>query len=394
MYYTVSGGAPLFVTRHPDHIHQVLVEEASAFAKRSEDLEPFLGDGLLNANGDTWRRQRRRIQPAFRRDRIAAYGEIFAECAQRRCAQLMGQPVELAAEMTALTLEIVCKTLFDHDVDGNTEALAGAIDEIQNGLTDPIPNWVPTFSRGRRRRAFRTLDATMSALVEEKRQQSTPGQDMLSQLVHLSDGEAQLTPKQLRDELVTFFVAGHETTSLALTWALLLIGESPEVEAQLHDELDRVLSGPPTFADLDALVYTEQVLNEAMRLYPPAYAVPRLAIAETSVGGYRLRPGDEIVAWIFHCHRDSRWFDQPDRFDPGRFDPSRVERSTPHAFIPFGAGQRTCIGRHFAMFEAKIILATLARAARWVRQDHHPVGLRPRITLSPNVPIRMRVQPR
>jgi cytochrome P450 len=387
-YFTISGGAPLFVTRELEVMRDVLVRRASDFEKRKEDLASFLGEGLLNADGATWRRHRRMIQPAFARDRLRAYAAVFV---RRTKAWLDvhrdGEIIELEREMTALTLEIVCEALFAHDVGGRAVEFGRTMDRIQDGLNVFLPEWLPTPGRIRQRFAQRRLDRVLDELIEAKR--AAPGPDLISRLLEAEDEEGKLSDQQVRDEVVTLFAAGHETTALALTWTLHHLARNPEATAQLRDEVRSVLGArAPTFDDLTALRWTEACILESMRLEPPAYVIPRRAVRATQAGPWSMREGDEIVMWIFHLHRDPRHFADPLRWTPERF----IDAKTPEAYMPFGAGQRACIGRHFAMVEAQLVLATLAQRFTFERIDRHAVGFRPKITLAPGRPIRARLR--
>lgn len=394
LYFTVSRGDPLYVTRHPDHARAVLVEQAAAFEKRSVDLEAFLGQGLLTANGDDWRRARRLIQPAFARPRLAAYADVMVEHAARLAADWRaGEVRDLASEMVALTLGIVCETLFGQAATPQADAIGAAMDQVQDSLTalDLLPAWVPTPLHRRTERARRVLDDAVLGLVRDRRAAGGGGDDLLGALVAAADEEGAIDDRLLRDQLVTLFLAGHETTSLALTWAIQLLVANPEAMATLRAESARVLGArAATLADLEALPYLGQVLDETMRLYPPAYAIPRLARAEAEIGGYRLEPGAEIIVWVYHLQRDARWFDDPNAFRPERFAADAGGLAHPQAYMPFGAGQRACIGRHFALFEAKLVLATLLQRGAFAAAGPIPVAPKPRITLGTGAPVRLR----
>ena len=390
LYLSGSDRAPLYVTRHPDHIHEVLVTRASDFNKRA-DLEPFLGQGLLTSNGEHWRHNRRLIQPSFRHERL----EVYASTMIRSTDDLLGSwsirpDRDIGADMNRTTLRIVAKALFDDEAGPQVERVARCMDVLQHAATavDLIPAWVPTPLHVRARRAARELDAVVYDLIDQRSSPShSDASDLLGEL--LQTGE--LERKALRDELVTLYLAGHETTALALTWTWWVLAQHPEWERKLHDEVDQILGDrSPTAADLGTLDVTRRIINESMRLFPPVYALPRTAACETEVGGYRVPPGGEVLLWTYWAHRDPRWFVEPERFDPDRFLPKSDRIRHPHAFVPFGAGQRTCIGRNFAVMEAQLVLARIAQRYRLRPIDSRPAGLRPRITLGPARPLRMR----
>jgi enediyne biosynthesis protein E7 len=361
----------LYVFRHPDHIRDVLVTNASAFDKQHsafQQLSRVLGDALLTSDGERWRRQRRLVQPAFARARLSQYSQHMVEIAAKRCERLeRGGLFDMSREMNSLTLAVVTRTLFgqQHVDDGRTSV---AMVDLNRGFAIPplwariVPGLVARFQR-----AASTLDQVIAELIESKRASLAQGgasDDLLSALMLARDEEdgndAALTPSELRDQLLTLYVAGHETTSHALTWTLYLLSRNPAVLTRLRAELARVLDGrAPSFADLAELTYTEQVVKEALRLYPPAFVIPRHASEDTQVGPYRVPKDSEVVLWIYATHHDPRWYPDPERFFPERFDPAQEAARPRTAYVPFGAGQRACIGQLFALIEAQLILATL-----------------------------------
>lgn len=396
VYFTVSRGAQLYVMRHPDHLHEVLVTKAAAFAKREEDLEPVLGRGLLTSNGELWRRQRRLIQPSFQRNKIEAYAEPMIRAAERTAERWgSGASFDLSREMMSLTLDIVCKTLFDHDVSDETDAVAAAMMVLQDAAADlgVVPRWVPTPKNMRAKRALAKLDEIVFEMIDRVPDEAR--EDLLARLTRATDAEGRMSRQQLRDELVTMFLAGHETTSLALTWAFYLLSKNRDVRAELHRELDEVLEGRRvTVADLERLPFTNRVVDETLRLYPPAHVLPRICVEETTVGGYSIPKGAELVLWVWHCHHDARWFPEAERFDPDRFVEGSERVRHPHAYLPFGAGSRTCIGKTFATMEAKLLLITLAQRFEVdVAPGVEPV-LNPRVTLGPKDGLPVTVRPR
>lgn len=388
-YFTVSTGDPLYVTRDLDVIRDVLIHRPNHFEKRTEDLDFLLGQGLLTSDGERWRRHRRMIQPAFGRDRLRRYCDVFSQRARAWTERnRAGDVIDLQAEMTSLTLDVVCRALFDHDVEGDTERAVQAIDAIQDGMGVFVPDWLPTPAKVRQWMARPRLASAMTELIESKRR--APGPDLLSELLRIEDSQGGLSSAEVRDHLVTLYTAGHETTALALTWTLHLLAGAPDAAARLHSELDALDTDTPSHEHLDSLEWTGWCIDEAMRLFPPAYALTRRTVRRTMAGPWSLVPGNEVVIWIYHLHRDPRHFDTPESFRPERFS-----RASSPAYMPFGAGQRTCIGRHFARMEAKLILATVARRFRFVALEPNlPVGTRPRITLGPNRPLRYRLEDR
>lgn len=392
LYFTMSGGEPLFVTRHPDHIHEVLVTRADDWQKRG-DLSAFLGKGLLTANGAQWREHRRQVQPGFRRERLQRYAETVVAAADALSEEWAAQSErDVGQDMMTSTLMIVGKTLFDYEAGHDVGPIAEAMDVLQGSVGfDPIPRWVPTPSHLRVRRARAELDRIVYGLIEARRRHPR-GQDLLGHLLE----EGKMSDAQLRDELVTLFLAGHETTALSLTWSWEYLARNPEWAERVEAEVDEVLGDrKPSFEDLEALELCRRVVQEAMRLRPPVYALPRVAGKATELGGYPVEAGAEVVMWPYWAHHDARWFPDPERFDPDRFLPGAPGIRHPKAYLPFGAGQRACIGRNFAMMEAQLLLARWSQGFRLGYRETRPApAISPRITLGTQEPVRMWASPR
>ena len=405
VYYLPFLGRDVYVLRHPEHLHEVLIGQAERFAKPSEgltarQLRRILGDGLLNSNGALWRRQRRLIQPAFRRERLEEYAAQIVEHAEALFAGYReGQRLDVSREMMELTLRIVSKALFDHRVHEETDRVASAMRVFRatfSSLDALLPDWLTTPAKRRALSALSDMDAIIYELID--RPQRADGRDLLTMLKAQTDeGDGSgMTRKQLRDELVTLFIAGHETTSHALSWTFHLLARHPEVAHRLQRELDAVLAGrAPTFRDLERLPYLEQVLSEAMRLYPPAYVIARVAADETQVAGYTIPRGADVVLWVYHTHHDPRWFPEPERFDPERFSPERRRALPSCAYLPFGAGTRTCIGKQFAIMEAMLVLASGLRRFTLSSEPASVVGRDMSVTLAPRggLPMRVHLRP-
>jgi len=384
-----GGGSHLYIARDPDFIREVLVTNTASFRKgggANDRLRPILGNGLVTSDGEIWKRQRKLMQPAFHRKTIATYAQHITDHANR-IDWSDGQTSDIDHEMMALTLKIVCKTLFDHDVHDETDEVAAAMEALRMGVQPEfLPGWVPTPRRRRLKAAKVGLDALIDKLVETRKREGLRG-DLLSLLL---DVEGGMSHQQLRDELVTLFLAGHETTSHALTWTWHLLSKHPEVESQLHEELDRVLGGrTPTVADLAELKWTDRVINESMRVFPPVYAVARVASQPVDIAGWHLEEGAQVVCWIYHCHHNANVFEEPEVFRPERFDNPAFPK---HAYLPFGSGARMCIGAGFAALELRLLLASLAQRYRLERVDDRPVVLHPRVTLSPRNGLPMRIR--
>jgi cytochrome P450 len=410
LYWTPTRDGGLFVLKHPEHVREVLVTRASSFTKEHtafSQLSRVLGEGLLTTDGEAWARQRRIVQPAFAPSRMAGYAQVMTEEAVRTSDAWRSGGVrgvrDMSDEMTSLTLRIVSRTLFGHDVpDADIRAIGRAMGAFQRSLSSPdiLPPWVPTPGRWELERAMSELDRIVFAMIEQRRGASDDASrsDLLTMLVNAVDvgGRAgKLSVREVRDQLVTLFLAGHETTSNALTWTWALLAQNPACERALHEELDAVLGDrAPTLADLERLPYTEHVLEEAMRLYPPIYVIARRASEDTQVGGYPVPRGAEVIVWVYMVHRDPRFFPEPEVFRPERFTKEAVLARTPLSYLPFGGGPRACIGKTFAMMEARLILATLAQRHRVALARGQSLDMKPRITLTPKRGMRMVVAAR
>ena len=386
----------------PAEIEEVLVDHAADFRKSfgTRMLIPLLGNGLLTAEGDEWLRHRRLASPAFHRERIEGYGRTMARYAEDSVASWThGETVDLHDEMTALTLRIVARTLFDNDVTARIEEVARIGTWIQDfyylrfaSLRFLIPTWLPTPGNRRLAAATRRLDEVVYGIIRERRPGEDRG-DLLSMLLAARDEDgAGMSERQVRDEVMTLLLAGHETTALALSWAFLLLDRKPDVRDRLEVELAKVIGERlPSPADVAALPFTQAVINETLRLYPPAYVTGRESIRPTKIGGIRLPKRHIILISMQTAHRDPRFFPEPDAFRPERWLDGLEKRLPRGAFIPFGMGSRKCIGASFAMMEATLLLATIAR--HW-RFDLAPteVGMQPSITLRPAAAMPARIR--
>ena len=397
------GPNELHLLNRPVFIRDLLVTNAGAFHKGRglERAKRLLGEGLLTSEDPVHLRQRRMIQPAFHQERIAGYGGVMAEHGERLAARWKnGETRDISTEMSRLTLAIVGRTLFDADVESEAdeigEALTTAVRLFGRTLTLPffeILDRLPLPGNRRFEKAKARIDATIARLVAERRRGPAGRTDLLSLLVSASDPEGdgqRMTDAQVRDEAVTLFLAGHETTANALTWTWYLLSQNPEAEARLHEEVDAVLQDRiPTVADLPRLAYTEMTLAESMRLYPPAWIVGRRALADYEVGGYAVPARSIVVASQWVTHRDPRYFPDPERFDPERFRPDVKAGRPKFAYFPFGGGPRVCIGEGFAWMEGVLLLATLAQRWRLRLEPGQEIAPAPSITLRPRRGLRM-----
>jgi cytochrome P450 len=400
---TRMGPYRIFLVYHPDTIEELLVARNRDFVKSPgvRLLRPLLGDGLLLSEGETWLRQRRLMQPAFHRQRVAGYGDVMAAFTERHVSGWKaGDTVDVHAEMMALTQAIVAKTLFDADVSGDAhEAIEAAkvlAEDFGARLQSfrVLPYWLPTPRNLRSRRAVRRLDEIVDRIIAERRASGEDRGDLLSMLVHAQDADdgTRMTARQLRDEVMTIFMAGHETTAVALSWTWYLLAQHPEADARLAEELREVLGGrTPTLADLPRLKLAEMVVTESMRLYPPAYGLGRQAARTTAIAGEPIAPGDIFIVPTWVVQRDPRWFEEPQAFRPERWAGDLAQKLPRFAYFPFGGGPRQCIGNSFALMEAILIVAAITQRFRLSLVPGPRVTPTPYVTLRPEPGIRVRL---
>jgi cytochrome P450 len=403
---------PVCLLAHPDDIESVLVKNSARFVKSRDyqALAGVLGEGLLTTENDTWLRQRRLAQPAFHRESILNYARIMVDRTLRTIAGWRdGMVVNVHDEMSGLTLQIVARCLFGADVSAQAREVGEALHVVTEQFADYarlamlLPRWFLIPGVSKMGRAVRRLDEILYAIIRERRAASVSGGsngsgDLLSLLLHARDESGrEMEDSELRDETMTLFMAGHETTALALSWTWYLLGQNPEVDEKLAAELRTSLGGrEPTPADLPSLPYLDRVLKESLRLYPPAWGIGREALDDFEVGGYRLRAGTSVFISQWITHRDERFFPEPERFDPDRWkdDPIRRGALPRFAYFPFGGGPRVCIGAGFAQTEAALLLATIAQRFRMTFVPDHPITLLPSITLRPKYGIRVTIHRR
>jgi cytochrome P450 len=405
--YFKLGPQEIYFLNNPDCIRDVLVTNSRNFTKsRSLELaKRLLGEGLLTSEGEFHRRQRRLAQPAFHRQRINGYAEVMVDYAIRtRDRWHTDATVDIGQEMMRLTLSIVAKTLFDADVESEAQQVGESLTAIMglfNRVAAPFPQLLeklPLPSNFKFQRARNHLDAIIYRIVTERRASGEDRGDLLSMLMLATDVEGDgtgMTDRQLRDEAMTLFLAGHETTANLLTWTWYLLSQNPDAEVKLHHEIDAVLGDrAPSAEDFPRLRYAEMVLAESMRLYPPAWAIGRRAIDDYEVKHYQIPARSVILMSPFVMHHDSRYFPDPFKFDPERWTPEAREARPRFSYFPFGGGPRVCIGEGFAWMEGVMLLATLAQRWRLRLQPGQRVEPRPMITLRPKRPIRMTIEER
>jgi len=405
------AGQPFTMVLHPAYVERLLVTDSDSLRKfRFEEFgfgsgtDAFAPEGVLFSEGEQWRAQRTTLQAAFTPDRIERYGEtMVATAAEHAVGWPRGEEVAIDRRFSELTLDVLSRTLFDLDLDGRGEAITDVARAL-NGRADTrslsafLPSWVPTPSQRRYDRAMAAFDELVDDLIAERRGADDLDRrdDLLSLLLTRAGPEGyRHSETELRDQLLTFLFAGHETTSLALTYTTLLLSRHHTVLDRLHEEWEEVLGGDdPTPADLPALSYTDRVLRESLRLYPPAFAVFRTVLEDLTLGGYLLPEGTNVTIPQFRIHRDSRFYDDPERFRPDRWTDGFEDCLPEYAYFPFGGGPRHCIGMRFARTELSLVLPTLLRRVEIdPRSDPEP-DLAPGATLQPADDVRVRIRDR
>ncbi|HEV3469934.1 MAG TPA: cytochrome P450 [Pyrinomonadaceae bacterium] len=395
-----------YLVAHPEGVERVLQTNQQNYPKGphfNKPLSLLVGRGLLTSEGEFWRRQRRLAQPAFHRQRVAALGGTMTSATLRmlerwRGLQREGCTFDVAAEMTRLTLQIAGLTLFGVDLGGDAGDVGGALrvafEHLNYRMIYPwaLPEVVPTRRNRRFLRARRALDGVVYRVIRERRRRGEDTGDLFSMLLLARDEETGegMSDEQLRDEVMTILIAGHETGAAALAWAWYMLARHPKVERKLCEELARVLGGrTPTVEDLPALPYTRMFFDEVLRLYPPAWGLPRQARGEDEIGGRRIPAGSLVVVSQYVTHRHPDFWDEPERFDPERFAPASAAPRPKYAYFPFGGGSRQCIGNSFALMEAQLVLATVAQHFRPRLAAGQEVEEDPTFTLRPRGGVRV-----
>ncbi len=395
---------PAYVISRPEYIESVLITNQKNFVKSVylRESKALFGHGILTSDGSFWREQRRMLQPAFHHRQIARYSRVMA----KRVAGMLetwrdGEVRDIHADMMNVTMEIIAQVLFGEDIAEETREIGEALKVFFEQFDDrfglyAIPEWLPTPGNLRYRRAIRRLNEMVNSIIRRKQAIRQDSGDILSALLNARDeGGQEMTTSQLRDEMMTLFFTGHETTALALTWTWYLLAQHPPAMQRLTEEIDKVLEGRhPTFEDLPNLPYTEMVMKESLRLYPPAYAVVREAVEDCEIGGYRIPAGSTVAMFQWAVHRDPRYFERPDEFRPERWE-GDFQKTLPRcAYFPFGAGPRLCIGDGFAKAEVPLLLAAIAQQYRMELVPDHPVLLSPSLTLRPRNGVKVVIRKR
>ena len=402
-YYRFLNLHVYFLNR-PEYIEDVLVTNFRKF-KKGRGLESnrrLFGNGLLTSEGEFWRRERRLCQPAFHPERIQSYAQVMVAYAERMLATWQdGEMRDAHKDMMRVTLEIVGKVLFGAEISEQVAEVGEALEAIlrqntRGQMLFPALMRLPTPGNLRYRRVVRRLERIIYGIISQRRAEGGDSGDLLSMLLQARDEDgSHMTDVQIRDEVMTLFLAGHETTALLLSWAWYLLSQHAEVEEKLYAELRQTLAGrSATVRDLPRLPYTEKVIKETLRLYPPAYAMARIALEDYSIAGYRVPAGSSVVFSQWVMHRDPRYFAAPERLCPERWT-QEFEKGLPKfAFFPFGGGPRQCIGSSFAMMEAVLLLATIAQRFRLTLVPGPPIVPEPAITLRPQGGVRVVVRRR
>ncbi|WP_276250055.1 cytochrome P450 [Haloarcula rara] len=392
-------GQERYLLTDPADIERVLTD-TETFPKHEgsiDQLSEIVGSGLLTSEGELWERQRGAIQPAFYMDHIKRYADVMVDRATAAADRFTpGETVDVHAELTRTTLEILLDCMFGADVDFEERGLYDTVGTLQTPLkpdNQPItlfaPDWLPVPMLRRAERARGELRETVTDILEQRRENGADRTDLLSMLL---ESDTAMPDEQIRDEMLTFLVAGHETTALALTYTLDLLSRNPEAERRLHAELDETLSGRPAIEDVFAFEYTEAVVKESMRLYPPAYEIRREPSEPVQFGDYTVPEGSLLLLPVWVLHRDERFWDAPEQFRPARWLDADSDRPD-FAYFPFGGGPRRCIGRQFAMTEAQLVLATLLSGWRFERA-YEDMELAPAVTLKPATDVEMTLRRR
>lgn len=394
-----------YIPSHPRDIETVLVSKSSNFIKSVflRESKALFGDGLLTSEGGLWQKQRRALQPAFHHDHVLSYTRTMLESTARMLARWQdGEERDVHQDMTRLTMEIVAKVLFGEEITSDAEQACEAFGLFFKQYDERfglylIPEWVPTPENIRYRRSIKRLDEVVLRIIRRKvANDNGQSPDVLSVLLRAREGKGAGTEeRQVRDEIMTLFFTGHETTALALAWTFYLLGQNPDKEQKLQAEIDSVLEGrTPTFQDLARLSFLEMVFKESLRLYPPAFGVVREALSDCEIGGYPIPKGATLAMFQWVVHRDPRFFDLPEEFVPERWE-NDLAKSLPRcAYFPFGAGPRLCIGNTFAQAEVPLLLAAIIQKFQLNLVPGHKVATAPSLTLRPLKGIRVTLKKR
>jgi cytochrome P450 len=405
------GHKRLFLINHPDYARHILCDNQKNYRKGLglSDAKPLLGEGLLTSEGDLWARQRRLLQAAYQGRQLEHYGRSMVDAAQAMLEcwhehAANDQEIDISQEMARLTISILGRTLFRDDLSDISEELRADLTILTRwamarmAAVFKLPLSIPMPHNLQARRALVRLDRIVQKIVERHSRRGATGDGSLLSLLASENNESQQHPvseKQIRDEVLTLLLAGHETTAATLTWTLYLLSQNPEAEARLHHELDEVLSGRrPAQSDLPCFRYEKMLIEETLRLYPPVWMLPRKAISDDQVGDYEIPANSDVLLSVYSLHRHPAFWERPEQFDPERFTPERIAGRPSCAYLPFGAGPRTCIGSRFGMMEVMLVLATIAQRYRLRLAPGTQVKPDPSLTLQPRFGLQMKLTER
>ena len=401
-----AGDRAMFVTMRPEDIETILIREREKFVKDTvyEQVRLLFGNGLVTSEGEVWRRQRRIAQPPMVKARVAELAAPMASATARMVDDwggrlALGQDFDVYAELLKLTMWIIGDTLFGLDlagsIDRSAESFTVALEELSGRGNElvKLPLWLPTPGNRRLRRALTTLDDVVYGIIDSRRRSGDIGDDLLGAFLAATDEQGRPLPtEEIRDQVITFFLAGHETTAIALSWTFYLLGEYPSIAAAIEAEVDEVLGGrTPTAEDVDRLDLTRRAFMEALRLYPPAWSGGRDIVAPVQLSGYEVGPPATVMYVPYLTHRHPEFWPDPLRFDPERFQPAAIKERHRCAYLPFSLGPRMCIGNHFSLLEGPLILAMICQRFRLRRTPGQRIGKSFQITLRPDPGLLVRV---
>jgi cytochrome P450 len=393
------GPSHWYLITHPEDIQDAMTTRSDIFLKpriAKRLWEKFLGDGLLTTEGETWKRQHRLVLPAFHRKRIAAYGDVMVDFTHRMLdGWTDGETLDMDAQMVALTLEIVAKTLFDADVRQGSEAVGEAMEVLNKEMLAhiympvPVPRWWPSKRNKRKLAAIAAIEAIVQPLIQERRATGEDKGDLLSMLLLSTDDAGDsLTDTEVRDQVMTLFFAGHETTAHAMSWGWYCLANHPAVAARLQEDIDKVTSGAPLgIQHLAELPYLTQVVNECLRFLPSVWVFIKEPTQDVVVRGFHIPKGAPVLISPYVTHHDARWFPDPDSFDPDRFGEERAREIPAGAYFPFSGGQRICMGKSFALMEMRLILGTLLQRLEPQMEPGYSLATKAELSLHPEGPL-------
>ncbi|MFT4980273.1 MAG: cytochrome P450 [Bacteroidia bacterium] len=399
----------VMILSDPDMIKHVMQVNNKNYVKSRayKVLAVLLGEGLLTSEGNFWRKQRRLMQPAFHRDRLASLVHIKTNAGQAlvdKWAKLSdGTEVDVSVDMMEMTLDIVCQAMFSSDVGDAIDVVHQEFDKANENLIKrvinpfPLPFWLPLPSIRDEKRGYDAIKQVVADIIAKRRNSTQNYDDLLAMLMEVEDADTheKMSNQQIQDEVITIFLAGHETTAVALTWLMHCLDENPEVEQKLLDEEKAVLNGRiPKLEDLKALEYTKMVIDETLRLYPPAWVIGRRALEEDQIGGYRIPKHTNCLLPVYYVHRDPKYWDEPLKFKPERFNAENSKGRHKFVYFPFGGGPRLCIGNNFALMEMQLIVPMLVRALGLKKAANFEFKKEPLITMRPSPHMKMIINKR